>query len=91
VRETETVPGVGSGINALAGYADSLDRECRRLHAGFVEHRADLVSVVKQVRQQIVPALTTPPRRHLSAVARSAKVETYVADTERAALHARAK
>jgi CHAD domain-containing protein len=91
VRETETVPGVGAGITALADYADSLDRECRRLHAGFVEHRADLVSVVKQVRQQIVPALTMPPRRHLSAVARSAKVETDVANSERAAHHARAK
>ncbi len=39
VRETEASPGVGSSVNDLSAYADSLDRECRRLHAGFVEHR----------------------------------------------------
>ena len=43
VRETEASPGVGSSVNDLTAYADSLDRECRRLHAGFVEHRAELV------------------------------------------------
>jgi CHAD domain-containing protein len=63
VRETEASPGVGSRVNDLSAYADSLDRECRRLHAGFVEHRAELSSVVRDVRHQVVPALTTPPRR----------------------------
>ena len=42
VRETEASPGVGSRVNDLTAYADSLDRECRRLHAAFVEHRAEL-------------------------------------------------
>src|SRR5918995_774009 len=63
VRETEAAPGVGSRVNDLTAYADSLDRECRRLHADFVEHRNELASVVKDVRHHVVPALTTPPRR----------------------------
>ena len=67
VREAEALPGVGSRVNDLTAYADSLDRECRRLHAGFVEHRAELVSVVKDVRHQVVPALATPPRRQAHA------------------------
>jgi CHAD domain-containing protein len=63
VRETEASPGVGSRVNDLTAYADSLDRECRRLHAFFVEHRGELISVVRDVRHHVVPALTTPPRR----------------------------
>jgi len=63
VRETEALPGVGSRVNELTAYADSLDRECRRLHADFVEHRAEIVSVVKDVRHHVVPSLTTAPRR----------------------------
>jgi CHAD domain-containing protein len=71
VRETD---GVGSRVNDLAAYADVLDRECRRLHADFVEHRAELAGVVKDVRRHIVPALTTPPRRqaHVPAAKRPA-------------------
>jgi CHAD domain-containing protein len=71
VRETD---GVGSRVNDLAAYADSLDRDCRRLHADFVEHRAELAGVVKDVRHHIVPALTTPPRRqaHVAAAKRPA-------------------
>ncbi len=63
VREAEASPGVGSKFTDLAAYADSIDRECRQLHAGFVEHRAELASVVKDVRHQVVPALATVPRR----------------------------
>ena len=63
VRETETAPGVGSNLGDLNVYADSLDRECRRLHAGFVERRDQLAAVVREVRQQVVPALTTPRRQ----------------------------
>jgi len=63
VRATEASPTVGSRVNDLTAYADALDRECRRLHADFVEHRAEMYSVVKGVRHQIVPALTTPPRQ----------------------------
>ncbi len=43
VRETEASPTVGSRVNDLTAYADALDRECRKLHADFVEHRAELV------------------------------------------------
>ena len=43
VRETEASPTVGSRVNDLTAYADSLDRECRKLHADFVEHRAEVV------------------------------------------------
>jgi CHAD domain-containing protein len=72
VRETD---GVGSRVNDLAAYADLLDRECRRLHADFVEHRAELAAVVKDVRHHVVPALTTPPRRqaHVAAAKRPAR------------------
>jgi CHAD domain-containing protein len=63
VREVEASPAVGSRVNDLTAYADSLDRECRRLHAGFVEHRTELGSVVREVRHHVVPALTTPSRR----------------------------
>lgn len=72
VRETEAAPGVGSRVNDLTAYADSLDRECRRLHADFVEHRGELASVVKDVRHHVVPALTTAPRRqaHVTAARR---------------------
>jgi CHAD domain-containing protein len=63
VRQTEASPTVGSRVNDLTSYADALDRECRRLHADFVEHRAEVASVVKGVRHQVVPGLTTPPRR----------------------------
>ena len=72
VRETD---GVGSRVNDLAAYADSLDRDCRRLHADFVEHRAELAGVVKDVRHHVIPALTTPPRRqaHVATAKRPAR------------------
>lgn len=63
VRETEASPGVGSRVNDLTAYADSLERECRRLHADFVEHRAELASIVRDVRHHVIPELTTPSRR----------------------------
>jgi CHAD domain-containing protein len=63
VREADASPNVGSRVNDLTAYADSLERDCRRLHAAFVEHRGDLVECVKQVRQHLVPSLTTPARR----------------------------
>jgi CHAD domain-containing protein len=72
VRETESSPIVGASVNDLGAYAESLDRECRRLHAAFVERRGELASVVKQVRQHVVPALTTQPRRQAKAAARRA-------------------
>ena len=74
VRETEASPGVGSRVNDLTAYADSIDRDCRRLHADFVEHRAELAAVVKDVRHHVVPALATPPRRqaHVTSTKRPA-------------------
>ena len=63
VREAEASPGIGSRVNDLASYADVLERNCRRLHAGFVEHRHELIECVVAVRQQLVPALTMPQRR----------------------------
>jgi CHAD domain-containing protein len=66
VRETEALPGVGSQVNELAAYAEALERDCRRLHAEFVERRQDLMDLVKDVRLQIVPALTAPRRRQAS-------------------------
>jgi hypothetical protein len=89
VRETEAAAGIGPGANDLTAYADSLDGECRRLHAGFVEYRGDLSNVVKLVRQQIVPGLVTTPRRQLSAVARSAKVQAQANGAQRTATGAR--
>jgi CHAD domain-containing protein len=68
VREAEASPAVGSRVNDLRAYADSLDRECRRLHAGFIEHRTELESIVKAVRHQVVPALTTSVRRQARVV-----------------------
>jgi CHAD domain-containing protein len=78
VRETDASPGVGSRVNDLTAYADSLDRDCRRLHADFVEHRAELAAVVKDVRHHVVPALATPPRR-----------QAHVASTKRPAVRPR--
>ena len=67
VREAEAAPGVGSRVNELTAYADTLERDCRRLHAGFVERRAELAECIKDVRQQLVPALTTCLRAVRSA------------------------
>ena len=63
VREADASPNIGSRVNDLKAYADSLERDCRRLHAAFVEHREELADCVKEVRQHLVPSLTTPLRR----------------------------
>ena len=63
VREADASPNIGSRVNDLKAYADSLERDCRRLHAAFVEHREELADCVKEVRQHLVPSLTTPVRR----------------------------
>lgn len=68
VRETEASSKAGLRGNDLAAYADSLDRECRQLHADYVDHRAELASVVKDVRHHVVPALAAPRRQaHVTA------------------------
>jgi CHAD domain-containing protein len=59
VREAEVSPRVGSRLGELTAYADTLERDCRRLHAEFVEARETLFECVNEVRQGMVPALTT--------------------------------
>jgi CHAD domain-containing protein len=59
VRDVETAPGVGSRLNGLTAFADSLERQCRELHAEFVVHRDDMFEVVRQVHSALVPLLTT--------------------------------
>jgi hypothetical protein len=54
---------VGSRITELTAYADSLERECRRLHADFLEHRDTLIDALDEVKHELVPELTTPVRR----------------------------
>jgi CHAD domain-containing protein len=63
VREAEASPSVGSRITELTAYADSLERECRRLHADFLEHRDTLIDTLDEVKHELVPELTTPVRR----------------------------
>ena len=63
VREAEAAPAIGSRVNDLLAYSDALERDCRRLHAGFVEHRHELAECVRAVRQELVPAFTMPQRR----------------------------
>jgi hypothetical protein len=75
VRETDASRTSGSRANDLTAYAESLDRECRQLHADYVERRSELMSVVKNVRHHVVPALATRPRRQAHAAGtRSASV-----------------
>lgn len=69
VRETEARPGAGGRVNDLSAYAESLERECHRLHADFVDRRSELVNLVKDIRLQIVPALTTRGRRQARVAA----------------------
>jgi CHAD domain-containing protein len=63
VRDAEASPSVGSRITELMAYADSLERECRRLHADFLEHRDTLIDTLDEVKYELVPELTTPVRR----------------------------
>ena len=50
---------VGSALSDLTVYADVLERECRGLHARFVEGREALFQCALEVRHTVVPALTT--------------------------------
>ena len=63
VREAEASPSVGARITELTAYADSLERECRRLHADFLEHRETLIDTLDEVKYELVPELTTSTRR----------------------------
>jgi CHAD domain-containing protein len=59
VRDAEASPGMGTRLADLTAFADSLERQCRALHAQFVEQSSGLYDVVKEVRQAIVPDLTS--------------------------------
>jgi hypothetical protein len=43
----------------LTEYADTLERECRAVHAHFVGGRDVLFKTIHDVRHTLVPALTT--------------------------------
>jgi CHAD domain-containing protein len=73
VREAEASPAVGSRVNDLTVYADSLERECRRLHADFIEHRDSLISSLDEVVHDLVPSLTTATR-HQASIARPTRL-----------------
>ena len=61
VRAAGASPRVGACLADLTAYADSLERDCRQLHAQFVEGRDAVFDCVRLVRQTLVPAFT--PRR----------------------------
>jgi CHAD domain-containing protein len=47
----------------LTAYADGLERDCRRLHAEFVDLRNTLFDGVDEIRRVLIPALTTAHRQ----------------------------
>ena len=75
VREAEASPTVGARVNELTAYADALERECRRLHADFLEHRNALIASLDEVKYEMVPALTTPVR-HQVRVSKARRAST---------------
>jgi CHAD domain-containing protein len=58
VQRTQASPRADSRLAELTAYADTLERECRALHAQFVEDRDVLFKVIQEVRHTLVPALT---------------------------------
>lgn len=71
VRGAEASPRAESRVAELAAYADSLELECRKLHAEFVEHRDAMFESVKEVRHQLVPSLATAHLRQARVPASS--------------------
>jgi CHAD domain-containing protein len=59
VQRAQASPRVGARLAELTAYADTLERECRTLHAQFVDGRDELFTCVHDVRHVLVPALTT--------------------------------
>jgi CHAD domain-containing protein len=68
VRDAEASTGAGARGKDLRAYADTLERDCRALHAAFMEGRADLYACVQDVRHALVPALTSRHRRQAPVV-----------------------
>lgn len=64
VRAAEVSPRADEALADLNAYADLLERDCRQLHAEFVEGRDALFECVAQVRHTLVPALTAGHFRH---------------------------
>ena len=58
VREAEASPRVGARLADLTAFADALERDCRQVHAEFVEHRDAMFECVKDVRHLLVPAFS---------------------------------
>jgi CHAD domain-containing protein len=59
VRAIQASPRAGEQLADLTAFADSLERDCRQLHAQFVEGRDAMLVCLKQVRHTVVPAVTT--------------------------------
>jgi CHAD domain-containing protein len=79
VRAAESSPRVGARLADLTAYADSLERDCRQYHAEFVEDRDAMFDCVRQVRQTLVPALTTGHLRQARVVSAGHRVAARVA------------
>ena len=58
VREAEASPRVGARLADLTAFADALERDCRQVHAEFVEHRDVMFECATDVRHQLVPAFS---------------------------------
>jgi CHAD domain-containing protein len=67
VHEAGASHGSEPRLGELAAYSDTLERDCRRLHAEFVEAREALFAGVEEIRRSLVPALITE-RRHQAHV-----------------------
>jgi CHAD domain-containing protein len=79
VREAQASPS-GSRVSDLTTYADELERDCRRLHAAFVDRRHELEACIKEIQTELIPALPAASRRQASvASARPASAPQRVA------------
>lgn len=59
VREVGSSSEGDAPLAELTTYARSIEQECHRLHAEFVGERESLLKLTKEVRQRVVPAMTT--------------------------------
>lgn len=70
VREAAGSSENGARLGDVAAYAESIEQESRRLHAEYVGQREALLKLTLDVRERLVPALTTQrlkPARVVSA------------------------
>jgi CHAD domain-containing protein len=59
VQQAQAAAHVGVRLAELTDCADTLERECRALHAQFVDGRDVLFKTVQEARRTLVPSLTT--------------------------------